>query len=274
MRRENHANGLQTWHFLFPDTGVLAALSTRGGGVSGGSYRSLNLGYHVGDDPQAVAENRARLRSALAISRLTVADQQHGRRVAVVDTELSGAGHSSHADSEARLPGVDAMVTNLPEVPLCIMVADCAPVVLVDPNHGVIGVAHAGRNGVVLDVLGATVDTMRSEFGSEPAELMAGIGPSIKGACYEIGGDALESTREALGDELLTPTSPGHASFDLLEGVRLRLEAAGVKPTNIEQAGTTTTDAPDLFFSDRRERPCGRFMLVAALRQQRRIDAT
>ncbi len=265
MRWEEAAPGLRIWHFDFDGEGVLAGVTARHGGVSTGSYESLNLGYHVGDDPAAVAENRSRLCSSLEVPQLTVADQQHRDRVAVIDGALAGAGHASVEDSLGRLPATDAMVTDLPGVALTIMVADCAPVVFYDPR-GALGVAHVGRGGAVLDVVGATVATMKDRFGTDPTDLRVGVGPCINRSRYEIGGSALEDTRRSFPDPgLFDETSPGHACFDLAAAVTRRLEAAGIASNQIEVARVDTYGSPD-FFSDRAVRPCGRFMLVASLR--------
>lgn len=266
MRAVQHANGLETWHFGFDGDAVLAACTTVHGGRSGGPYASLNLGLHVGDDPELVVANRALVCAALGVDRLTVADQQHGRHVRRVDAALAGAGHASLTDAEARLGSVDALVTDVPGVALAVLVADCAPVALVDTGRRVLGVAHAGRQGVELDVIGALVADMVGHFGVDAADLLAGVGPCIGAAHYEIGEPALSATRRRLGDELLQPTRPGHARFDLLGGVLRRLAEAGVPTGNVEVAGIDTLTATDDLFSDRRERPCGRFMLVAALR--------
>jgi len=245
--------------------GVLAAVSTRVGGVSNGPYRELNLAYHVGDDPGAVGTNRLRLCAALGVKDLTVADQQHRSNVAVVDDHLRGAGYGSQEDAEVRLRATDGMVTDLPGVALAVMVADCAPLVLFDPATPALGVAHVGRGGAVLDVVGTTIGAMAEHHGTDPGAVWAGVGPCIGAAHYEIGGPALEATAAAFPRNLLTPTSPGHASFDLLGAVLLRLDQAGVRPANVEVTGMDTFERTDKFFSDRAVRPCGRFMLVASL---------
>lgn len=247
------------------DRGVDAWVTTRAGGTSTGPYSSLNLAFHVGDDPACVTGNRQALCDALGIDRLTVADQQHGARVAVVDGALVGAGHDSDTDARHRLPATDALVTDRPGVALAVLVADCAPVVLADPTRRVVAVAHAGRRGIVTDVLGATVRTMGQAFGSVAADLVAAIGPCIAGEHYEIAGDALHEVGTELGDELLTPTSAGRATFDLPQAVVRRLTDAGVRRDAVEPSGIDTAMATDRLFSDRAERPCGRFMLVAQL---------
>ena len=135
--------------FPFNGDGVTAVVTTRHGGVSAGPYASLNLGAQVGDDPEAVGRTGAGWRPPLGADRLTIAAQQHTNRVAVVDRATAGRGHDGVAGSRSAFPATDALVTDLPGVALAVVVADCAPVVLFDPVHRAIGVAHCGRAGTV-----------------------------------------------------------------------------------------------------------------------------
>jgi YfiH family protein len=232
--------------------------------VSTGCYDSLNLGDHVGDDHQAVLENRRRLAAALGVDQLTVADQQHTNRVAVIDRELAGRGHDGVPDSVTALPSTDAMITDLPGVALTILVADCSPVVFVDPVRRAIGVAHCGRAGLVLGVAAKTVEAMGAAFGSVPADLLVGIGPTIGAASYEIGDAQATEVTAAFGDaDLLTPTRPGHCTLDVVGGLRIQLRTAGVKDANVHDMAIDTRKSTDTFFSDRAARPCGRFMVAA-----------
>lgn len=254
--------------FPFHGEAVTAVVTTRHGGVSTGVYDSLNLGDHVGDDPSAVRENRRRVAAALGVDRLTVANQTHGARVAVITPDLAGRGHDGAADSASALPETDAMVTNLPGVALGILVADCAPVVVFDPVRRAIGVAHCGRPGTVGGTLPATVSSMASEFGSRPADVLVGIGPAIGAASYEIGPAevaAVSSAFPADRDRLLKPTRPGHATFDLVSALLLQLRALGVPDSQVHPMRIDTRTSTGEFFSDRAARPCGRFMAVAKL---------
>ena len=254
--------------FPFHGVGVSAVVTTRHGGVSTGVYDSLNLGDHVGDDPAAVRENRRRLAEALGVDRLTVADQTHGARVAVIDAMLAGRGHDGGTDSRAALPDTDAMVTNLPGVALATLVADCAPVVLFDPAMAAIGVAHCGRLGTVKGALPRTIEAMKTAFGSRPEDLRIGIGPAIGADSYEIGAAEAAQVAEAFAaasDGLLRPTRPGHCTLDLVAALRLQLRAAGVADRNVHPMGIDTRTSTGDFFSDRAARPCGRFMAVAML---------
>jgi polyphenol oxidase len=261
--------GLPLRGFPFHSDQATAVVTTRHGGVSTGAYGSLNLGGHVGDDPAAVAENRRRLAAALGVDKLTVADQKHTARVAVVDGRLAGRGHDGVADAAAAFPATDAMITNLPGVALTVLVADCAPVVLYDPVRGAIAVAHSGRVGTIKGVIPETINAMAAAFGSAPADLMIGIGPAIGAASYEIGATEASSVSAAFGEagaRLLTPTRPGHATFDLTAAIRAQLSAAGVKERNVHDMAIDTRTSTDDFFSDRAARPCGRFAAVAVLR--------
>ncbi len=257
---------LATRPFPFDGDGVTAVVTTRHGGVSTGRYSSLNLGDHVGDDHEAVLENRRRLCGLLGVDRLTAADQQHGARVAVIDAALAGRGHAGMADSASALPATDAMVTKLAGVALTIMVADCAPVVVFDPERRAVGVAHCGRGGIVLGVLPKTIETMHGTFGSAPEDLLVGIGPAIGADSYEIGDAQAAEITAAFGDPaLLSPTRPGHCTFDLVGALRIQLREAGVKDASIFPMGIDTRTSTGDFFSDRASRPCGRFMAVAML---------
>ena len=129
--------------------GAEAVVTTRRGGVSGGPYASLNLGDHVGDDPTAVAENRRRLAGffGVATDALVVVRQVHGATAAIVD-------------AATRPNEADALVTADPRVVVCVLVADCVPVVVLDPTARVLAVVHAGWRGTVAGVVGATVERM------------------------------------------------------------------------------------------------------------------
>jgi hypothetical protein len=251
--------------FAFDGDGVTAVVSTRHGGVSTGPYDSLNLGGHVGDAPAAVAENRWRLAAALGADRLTFADQRHTDRVAVVTRDLAVRGDDGAAAATAAFPATDAMVTNVPGTALAILVADCAPIVLYDPVRRAIGVAHSGRVGTIKGVVRKTVETMTASFGSAPDNLLIGIGPAIGAASYEIGAAEAAEVMAAFGPELLTPSRPEHALFDLTGAIRRQLDAAGVPRVNVYDLATDTRTSTDDFFSDRAARPCGRFAAVGRL---------
>jgi len=181
---------------------------------------------------------------------------------------LAGRGHDGVQDAHAAFGAVDALVTDVPGVALAVLVADCVPVVLVDPVRRAAGVAHCGRAGTVLGLLPATIVTMTGQYGTDPADLLVGLGPSIGAASYEVGEREMSDVAAAFPQlQLMRPTRPGHACLDLLTALRHQLAQAGVPADSVEVAGVDTLTSPD-FFSDRAARPCGRFAAVVQLRQQ------
>jgi YfiH family protein len=249
--------------FPFDGPSVRAVVTTRDGGTSAGVYGSLNLGDHVGDDPAAVRRNRDLVATSLSVPALTVADQQHGSTVAVVTAESAGLGHDGLAASQQHFPATDALVTDVPGVALAILVADCAPVVLWDPVRRAAGAAHAGRPGVVAGVVGATVARMVAVYGTDPADLVAGIGPCVGYDSYEVR-DADAASLDAVLPGFTKASRPGHRFLDVGGAVERQLADAGVGTVHRMRVDTRTST--DVFFSDRAERPCGRFMAVVALR--------
>lgn len=250
----------------WPELGaaVDAAVTTRQGGVSTGPYRSLNLALHVGDDPAAVAENRRRAAGALGaeLGDLVLANQVHGAAVALVPDAWRGRGTTGLDDA---VPGVDALVTTAPDVVLTILVADCVPVVLVDPEAGVLGCVHAGWRGTVARVIERCVEVMESS-GARRHRLRAGIGPAVAPSSYPVGEEVAAAVRHSLPEvapSVLAPVGAGRWTLDLWEATRRCLLGCGLLPTNLHLADVPTGDGR--FFSARQERPCGRFGLLARL---------
>ncbi|HTJ62343.1 MAG TPA: peptidoglycan editing factor PgeF [Alphaproteobacteria bacterium] len=223
--------------------GVGHSFFTRQGGISAGIYASLNCGLGSGDDPEHVAENRARAAAALGVEagRLVTAYQVHGNAVAEVDTPWT-PGNGPH---------VDAMVTNRRGIGLGILTADCTPVLLADPKAGVIGAAHAGWKGAKAGVVDTVVAAM-VRLGAAPTNIIAAVGPTIGQASYEVG----EGFREAfLADDpaaaafFMTPPD-GKPHFDLPGFVVRQLQRLGLAAVGRLEADTCAD--PDRFFSYRR----------------------
>jgi YfiH family protein len=212
----------------------------RQGGVSTGIHAGLNVGIGSDDDAAAVAENRARaLAAVLPGGDLATLYQIHSATVVTLDTV-----------PDAR-PQADAMVTNRPGLALGILTADCAPVLLVDRQAGVVGAAHAGWKGAVAGVAEATVAAMTA-LGAVPERIAAAIGPCIARASYEVD-DAFRDRIEALdpaNERFFADGRAGHHRFDLEAFVAARLAAAGVG--RIEAMGLDTYTQEARFFSYRR----------------------
>ena len=222
---------------------------TRRGGVSRGPWAALNCALSGQDDPAHVAENRARVAAALDLPppALLGLTQVHGTAVVRVAAPWP-AGQGARAD---------AMVTDRPGLALGIITADCAPVLLADPEAGVIGAAHAGWRGAVAGVIEATLAAMAA-LGAEAARVVAAVGPCIGQASYEVGED-LRAAVLAAGTDGARFLAPGRREgrwqFDLSGYCAARLAAAGIGRIDVVAADTAADEAR--FFSHRRRTLAG-----------------
>ncbi len=235
------------WPGLPERVGALS--TTRQGGVSqppyddGAGGGGLNLATHVGDLPDAVAENRALLRSHLPAEPAWLT-QVHGTRVL-------------DAATVSNAPEADASITNQPGVVCAIMTADCLPVLLADADGRVVGAAHAGWRGLAAGVLQATVAAMRD---AGAGRLLAWLGPAIGPDAFEVGDD-VRAAFAHLGPESAQAFRPvanatGKYLADLPMLARLALAEAGV--SSVAGGSDCTVSDPARFYSFRRDRVTGR----------------
>ncbi len=264
----SHGSGvtLAEWAGLGQTLHVDLAVTTREGGISIGPYESLNLAFHVGDDPDAVRENRARAarRFRCGADDLVFAEQVHGNTVAAVGRGDRGRGAFRVDDA---IPGADALLTDDPELVLVTMVADCVPVALVDPVAGLLATVHAGWRGTLNGVAEATIDALEAR-GARRSRMVAVLGPAVGPDRYQVGAEVAEAAHHRLGqasERVLRPDGPGHWQFDLSGALQRVLTGAGLVADNV-MACPRTTGPGTPFFSDREARPCGRFALLARLR--------
>ena len=239
----------------FPHLTVKHGCSTRVGGVSRQPWESLNLGFTVGDDPAAVWENRKRFAACLGMENLSsVLSMTHGKEVARI---FEAAPLPTDLSSPLRAPhSADACITDRPGVPLVLTVADCVPVLFHDPKTSSIGLAHAGWRGTVAGIVTETVLAMIEAYGSNPADILVGIGPSIGPDAFEVGPEVVEEFRAAFPDQenLIRPVGEtGKAMIDLWQANTAMAVRGGVKPENVVVSGWCTVSHPDLFFSHRRD---------------------
>ncbi len=223
--------------------------STRIGGVSRGPFESLNLGY-IHDERALVDENYARFyRAAGIVSPHKVRTlQQHGATVFEVTAQ-----HGANDWQQGIEGGIDALICNTPGVAILSFHADCTPLFFLDPIRKAIGLAHAGWRGSALEIAKKTVAAMAERFGSNPSDLLCGIGPAIGPCCYEVDAPVIEAFSRILPKgEVLRPARPGHSMLDLPRANRLQLLEAGVEARNITQSGVCTHCAHERFFSHRR----------------------
>ena len=246
--------------------GADVAVTTRHGGVSTPPYDTLNLGLHVGDGPGSVVANRARAAAAFGttLENLVFAHQVHRAHATLVGPDERGRGTRSDEDA---LPDTDILVTVTPGITLVIMVADCVPLALVDPEAHVLAAVHAGWRGTAAGAVGAALRSMQEE-GAETGRIHAFVGPAVHRERYQVSDDVPPALRAVVGPAplhpgVVRPDGPGHWLVDLVAANRQQLMAGGVPREQIVECGATTADEP--FFSDRTQRPCGRFALLARL---------
>jgi YfiH family protein len=255
---------LLSWPALAP--WVEVGVTGRHGGVSEGPYATLNLSLSVGDQPERVLENRRRAAQALGaeLDDLVLANQVHGAEVVIVGDADRGRGAGSAGDA---IGDADALVTAGTAAVLVVLAADCVPMVLCDPEAGVLAVVHAGWRGTVARVGEAALAAM-SRLGAEPGRVIAGIGPAISKDRYQVGSEVAGAVEAALGPVgAIRPHGSDRWLFDLPTTNSRLLAAAGVPVAQIH-ACAVTTGSPGPFFSDREARPCGRFAMLARLRQE------
>ena len=225
--------------------GVKVVYTTRLGGTSEGDYAHCNLGGKTGDDPNHVLANRVALSNAID-AKLSLVSQVHSG-VAVDVDELfvmnrpfgfdvsGGKGETAQQVAEtADEPAVveaDGQVTAQKNVALGMFAADCLPVLMADPEAGVIGAAHCGRRGLQKGVIGATIEKMVSK-GAQPERIVATLGPCICGDCYEVGGDIADEF-DAQFPGTFTLSRFGQPGIDIAAAALQELAKAGVPADNI-----------------------------------------
>lgn len=225
--------------------GVDWGFTDRRGGVSTGTYSTLNLAAHVGDDDGSVRTNRSRLAAALGVApcALRFMDQRHGDRVVVLPPRPVG--------SPTGVPVCDGQLTRDVGLVLVVLVADCTPVLLLDRARGVVAAVHAGRLGLVGGVAPAAVARMR-ELGSASVEAL--VGPAICGRCYEVP-EAMQQKVATHSPASATRSWQDTPALDVSAGVVDQLTRAGVR---VRQVPGCSREDPELF-SYRRDSQTGRY---------------
>ena len=233
--------------------GVKHCFTTKVGGASSGVFESMNLGFSRGDKDDNVFMNFVRLCTALdvPISSLVLSDQKHTAKIMSVRTADRGKGILFEKDYR----NIDGLVTNDKNVALTTFYADCVPVYLYDPVLEVIALAHAGWKGTLAKIGFQAVHAMKMKYGCLPANILAGIGPSIGPCCFEVGEDlAVKFLTELPFCEKYISSVPGKKDKRILDlwGINEQiLINAGILPVNIETAGLCTKCNGEDFFSHR-----------------------
>ncbi len=244
---------------LFENTGLVNhGFSTRLGGVSTGCWYSMNISAARGDSPEHVAENRKRIAQAIGVREedFTYTNQTHTTNVAVAREE----------DRGKQFLETDGIVTDVPGICLVTFFADCVPLYFVDPVKKAVGLSHSGWRGTAGKIGRVTVEKMKEEFGSNPEDILAAVGPSICQDCYEVSGDVIERFQEvfdrSLWRKLFYPAEPltehdicgikeRKYQLNLWEANRQIFLEAGIKEEHIAVTNLCTCCNPELLFSHR-----------------------
>ncbi|GFG84720.1 peptidoglycan editing factor PgeF [Mycolicibacter algericus] len=223
---------------------VRRVTTTRSGGVSAAPFDSFNLGDHVGDDPAAVATNRARLAKATGLGpdRLVWMNQVHGDRVVVVDEPR-----------DTPVDATDALITGVPRLAMVVVTADCVPVLMADARAGVVAAVHAGRVGAQRGIVARALEVMLAA-GAQLGDISVLLGPAISGPHYEVPAAMAEEVEAALPGSR-TRTSAGTPGLDLRAGITRQLRELGVEAID---ADPRCTAADPKLFSHRRDGRTGR----------------
>ena len=246
IRHEKNGVTYFTFENLSGQGGLLHACSTRIGGVSEGHLATLNFDFREEPShPERVRENYRRMAAACGFrtADMIFSAQTHTTHVRRVGSAERGVGF----DREKPYTDVDGLITNEENCVLVILTADCVPLFFYDPKNRAIGLSHAGWHGTADGMAAATLRAMHEAFGTCPEDILAGIGPSISVAAYEVGEDVACHFPEAV----CHPKENGKYMLDLWEANRLALLAEGVPDAQIEISGLCTYNNPDLFFSHR-----------------------
>lgn len=232
---------------------VRHGFSTRLGGVSEGMWASMNLSFTRGDKTEHVRENYCRIADAIGFSvdRIVCSDQTHTTNVEVVTAGRCGEGVLRPKTRK----DVDGMVTDVPGVVLATFYADCVPLYFVDPVHRAIGLSHSGWRGTVGQIGAVTLQKMHDEYGTDPADVLAAIGPSICRDCYEVSADVIEQFRGVYRQEhwprLFYEKPDGKYQLDLWEACRITLLSAGICSAHLSMPNLCTCCNPEFLFSHR-----------------------
>lgn len=257
---------------------LVHGVTCRTGGVSEGPFGTFNMGLHVQDQIEAVHENRRRLARMLGLEadRLTCGEQVHGVGVTRITEDLVGRGAFDWQDG---IPQSDAIHTNLVQVPLLLLVADCVPVLVYDREHHAVAVVHAGWRGAIAHILEDTLTSMHEHYGTRPLDCELYIGPSIGGNSFEVSESIADTFRQDM-HRLQLPgidtvvrylVRPGQTTatphVDLKRYLAISMESYGIASNQIVVSPTDTMTSSQCFSYRRDGGITGRMALFAMLRE-------
>lgn len=252
---EKNIDGVEYLSYpLIEKTGIVAhGFSTRIGGVSEGVCSTMNLSFARGDKEEAVRENFRRMAHVLGVEPgdMVCSKQTHTTNVRVVTEEDRGKGITKSLD----YTDVDGLITNVPGLCLVTFYADCVPLFFVDPVHRAIGLSHSGWRGTVGKIGKVTIEMMQKEYGTNPKDVIAAVGPSICQDCYEVSEDVIEQFRENFDkkdwEKLFYRKENGKYQLNLWNANEIVFTEAGIQKEHMAITNLCTCCNPDVLFSHR-----------------------
>ena len=241
--------------------GLQQLISTRQGGVSAGDYSTLNIAYHVGDDSAAVTQNRRILARAAGYpaEELITAQQIHGARLKWVSAADKGRGA---LDAASAIADCDGLLVAAKDTAVAIMVADCAPVLIVDPEKKMLAAVHAGWRGALAGIVSTAINELH-EAGSNLADIHLAIGPTLCPRCFEVGKDTGDKFTARFGDMVVEKIAD-HIHLDIRASIITDASSSGINKAQIAVYPACTRCEHEQFFSYRYQQGnAGRFALIA-----------
>ena len=239
---------------LLTDTKIVHhGFSTRLGGVSQGCYTSMNLSFTRGDDEAAVRENYHRIAKSIGVKceNMVLSQQTHTTNVRVVTEKDKGKGIVKPLD----YTDVDGMVTNIHGICLVTFYADCVPLYFVDPVQKAIGLSHSGWRGTVGKIGKETIRKMEEQYGSDPKDILAAVGPSICKDCYEVSEDVIlefqKNFKERYWKDLFYRKENGKYQLDLWKANEIIFKESGILPEHIAVTNVCTHCNSEILYSHR-----------------------
>lgn len=233
---------------LLERTGIVKhGFSTRIGGVSEGIFRSMNLSLTRGDNESAVKENFRRMANAIGV--------REDSFVKPMQTHTTNVHKVTFENKSQELQDIDGLITNVPDICLVTTYADCVPLFFIDPVHKAIGLSHSGWRGTVGKMGQETLRRMHEEYGTEPQDVIAAIGPSICQDCYEVSEDVIDRFKDAFDckywDSLFYQKENKKYQLNLWKANEIIMLEAGIQKKNLAVTNVCTNCNPDVLFSHR-----------------------
>lgn len=251
MWKLNNKNGVSYYTIpSFEETGLVRhGFSTREGGVSEGCYASMNLRFHCDDTHENVLKNYEIIASTLGMDykRLVLSKQVHEDVIHTVTENDIGNGITR----KNAFTSVDALITDKKNIPLVTLFADCTPVFFLDPEKKVIALAHSGWRGTVQRISAKVINQMVTDYGSNPADILTAIGPSIQECHFEVGDEVAEIFINEFGEETAVKYGEKY-HVSMQKAIKIQLMEAGVKEENTDDCGICTYCNSELLFSHRK----------------------